>query len=91
MDLDDQELIATRDGNVNKKVCKNCKYYSKGEFTKFYGNCSNPKFEYEIASFYEKYHKGPKFKDKLFYMDYEGYSADFEVGEEFGCIHFEKI
>jgi len=28
-------------------------------------------------------------KDNLLYMDYEGYNAGIEVGEEFGCIHFE--
>lgn len=77
----------------NKKICKNCKYYEKGEFAEFYGECSNPRFEYETASCYERYkkeQKKPILKDKLFYMDYEGYDASIEVGEEFGCIHFEN-
>lgn len=27
-------------------------------------------------------------KDGLRYWDYEGYSAGFETGEDFGCIHW---
>jgi hypothetical protein len=74
-----------------KKICKNCKYYTK--IYEFYGACSNQKMEYESAFCYEKIKRIKNSeieKDKVFYMDYEGYSADIDVGEEFGCIHFEK-
>ena len=68
-------------------ICKNCKFFQKNEFewrSKKYGYCNCKKFEYGTSGKKEKY------KDKLYFKDYEGYSADFEVGEEFGCIHFEE-
>lgn len=75
-----------------QKLCKNCKFFSRIDYCKFYGECNNVKMEYESAYCYEKLkerNKGEIEKDKLFYMDYEGYNAGIEVGEEFGCIHFE--
>ena len=30
----------------------------------------------------------PVKNDLLTYWDYEGYSAGFETGENFGCVHF---
>lgn len=88
MELDEEELEATRN---RKKVCKNCNFFEKLDDCKFYGICKNKKFEYEAAYCYEKNTKKEKIeKDKLFYMDYEGYNAGVEVGEEFGCIHFEN-
>lgn len=78
---------------MKKRICKNCKFFDKLDDCKHYGECTNTKMEYETAYCYEK-HKEEKQekieKDKLFYMDYEGYSAGVEVGEEFGCIHFIK-
>lgn len=69
--------------------CKNCEYFNRNKDDKFnnikYGSCNCEKFQYDIASKYEKE------TDKLFYMDYEGYNAGIEVGEDFGCIHFKKI
>lgn len=73
------------------KICKNCKFFSKSDDYKFYGECNNPKMEYESAYCYEKLKERKQEeieKDKLFYMDYEWYDAGIEVGEEFGCIHY---
>lgn len=87
MELDKEELEATR--NRNKKICKNCKYYEKEELYNHYGNCNNEKFEYN--TYWSDTINVPEFpKDKLLYEDYESYSASFNVGEEFGCIHFEN-
>ena len=62
--------------------CKTCKFYSPdGDDT--YGECESPKFEYiDIGDMPED--------DMLAYCDYEGYSANFEVGQNFGCIHHVK-
>lgn len=73
-----------------KKICKNCKYYNAynendGRDVIGYGICENPKFVYDCASCMHN-----KTKDMLLYMDYEGYEASVEMGEEFGCIHFER-
>jgi hypothetical protein len=62
------------------KICKNCKYFSQGDYNKI-GFCANEHFVYETLA-----------KDTpingLSYWDYECYAAGFYVGEEFGCIHF---
>jgi hypothetical protein len=70
-----------------EKICKNCKYFNQDEDDKEigYGTCACEKMIYDCACCFE-----PKEKDLLFYMDYEGYNASIEVGEEFGCIHFIK-
>ena len=70
-----------------EKRCKNCKYFIRENevlYSKNENTCTNPHFKYtgdlsEINS------------DDLSYSDYEGYSADFSVGEDFGCIHFEEV
>ena len=95
MELDNEEEIATMENNGArvKKICKNCTFWQKKGDCKHYGSCNNPRFEYESAFCYEmckEKQQAPILKDKLFYMDYEWYNADIEVGEEFGCIHFEK-
>lgn len=64
-------------------VCKHWeldedKYISKSILT---GECKNNKFVYDRDC--------PI--DGLRYWDYEGYSAGFETGPKFGCIHWEKI
>ena len=63
---------------VRKKVCKNCAFYCLKT-----QKCSNNKFVYtgEGASMDN---------DGLGYWDCESYSASFETGENFGCIHFKK-
>ncbi len=68
--------------------CKNCKYfqrYTNENFNNKYGKCNCDKFIYGDASDDKN-----NSNDKLFYMDYEWYEADIEVGENFGCIHFKK-
>ena len=68
-----------------EKICKNCKHfgYLENIVNSNYGECNCNKFEYGGASEMEE-------TDKLFYSDYEGYDANFMVGENFGCIHWEK-
>ena len=69
-----------------KKICKNCEYfkYTNLDFhPKYQGDCSNPNFIYtgdgeEVTI------------NGLGYWDYESYDAGFNVGEEFGCIHFKE-
>ena len=46
------------------------------------GRCDSGKFIYDEDT------KLPA--DGLRYWDYEGYSAGFEVGEQFGCIHWAR-
>ncbi len=64
--------------------CRTCKFWKRvaSDFDKSYhgehaGECGNEKFVYEdkVST------------DGLRYWDYEGYSAGFETGEDFGCIH----
>jgi len=45
-----------------------------------YGKCDNEKFNYD----------GDRHVDGLHYWDAEGYFADFETGEDFGCIHWKE-
>lgn len=68
-------------------TCKTCKHWSpyKEKFDREYhgkhsGRCDNEKFAYKESS--EKVEP-----DGLMYWDYEGYSAGFETGRDFGCIH----
>lgn len=68
---------------MSQNLCINCKYWVRNDdnySNKFFGMCSSDKFIYEDSD------KNPK--DALVYWDYEGYSAGFETGENFGCIHF---
>jgi hypothetical protein len=45
---------------------------------------------------YNKYCSGEEYEelviedDMLTYEDFEGYSASFNVGENFGCVHFKE-
>ena len=64
--------------------CKNCKYfkrYTDERYSNKYGKCDCDKFQYDISK------KEETETDKLYYMDYEWYNADIEVGEDFGCVH----
>ena len=71
-------------------LCKKCKFFERNEKNKYlmrskkYGHCNCKKFVYGASG------KRELFKDRLYFRDYEGYAAAFEVGEEFGCIHFEE-
>ena len=71
--------------------CKNCKYFNRNAdkiYSNKFGNCNCNKFVY--ATSYDKEDIDEKNADQLLYRDYEHYCADFEVGENFGCIHFMK-
>lgn len=66
--------------------CKNCKYFQRNTSSyenNNFGECSCDKFVYDSVW------KDSE-TDTLYYWDAEGYRADFEVGENFGCIHFKQ-
>lgn len=78
-----------------KKLCKNCKYFERNKesyHSNKYGECSCNKFVYGTSFIHneEKYNDFSNEADTLLYQDYEGYSADFEVGENFGCVHWKE-
>ena len=58
--------------------CKDCKFFTRAKKGMEH-SCKNPKFVYEDI----------EEDDQLAYWDYGSYSAGFNVGENFGCIHFE--
>ena len=62
------------------KRCKTCVHWTrntrKTESARM-GSCNSDKWEYE----------GTDLTDGVSYADYDGYSASFETGEDFGCIH----
>lgn len=62
-------------------TCKDCKYWTRRFDPRWAGICDCSKFAYSGGG--ER-----KEKDGLFYWDAEGYSAGFNTGEDFGCIHF---
>ena len=73
-------------------TCKVCGYWKrhneKGKNKKF-GQCKNEvNFRYEPGDIP---HKISEKANALIYSDYEGYSADFETGENFGCIFIKNI
>jgi len=61
-------------------TCKTCKYWRRKAYR---GTCKCPKFVEYTAGMLEQ-------NDTLIYWDYEGYSAGFDVGKDFGCIHHEE-
>ena len=61
--------------------CRDCQYWRKLKEEEF-GDCSNNHFIYDDVC-------GKTPQDGLGYTDYEGYSAQFWTGPDFGCIHFE--
>jgi hypothetical protein len=79
---------------MEDKICKNCKYYKPFKINKnseYYtnrGDCKCKKYLYDGWGI-EK-NKEYKSLDTLRYWDYECYQAGFNVGENFGCIHFVK-
>lgn len=82
--------------------CKNCKYF-KRYTAKYdnhkYGRCQSNKLLYaETTGDGVNYWDNEKMErhilkdtDLLLYMDAEDYYASVEVGENFGCIHFEGV
>lgn len=73
---------------MNCKDCKHFKRFEKDWYNKNYGRCNCDKFEYGSS---REYAVNVKETDKLFFRDNDNYSANFEVGENFGCIFFENI
>ena len=78
-----------------EKICKNCKYWARHNANYYndkFGRCNNgKKFRYGDAwDICDNKSNACKKNDELYYEDYESYSADFETGENFGCIHWEK-
>lgn len=67
-----------------KKICKNCAFFKYDRNTENKHECLNPHFKY-TGDFYTEPNS-----DDLSYSDYEGYSASFNVGENFGCIHWKQ-
>lgn len=73
--------------------CATCKHWSRvsGDFdVRFHGahagNCASDAFTYTDEQ------PTPKIpKDGLGYWDYEGYSAGFMTGEDFGCVHHSPL
>jgi hypothetical protein len=70
-----------------ERRCGTCEHFRRytGKFDVEYhgkhaGTCNSDKFVYDEGS------QPPL--DGLRYWDYEGYSAGFEVGDQFGCIHW---
>jgi len=74
---------------VDVKICKNCAFFVKALDPKSkysYENenkCISPKFVYVT-------YNGETPIDGLGYWDAECWKAGFYVGENFGCIHFNK-
>lgn len=69
--------------------CKDCKYFKRNTdkfWSNKYGVCECNKFIYG-SSCDENIVKNT---DQLLYEDSEGYAAGFEVGQDFGCIHFKE-
>lgn len=79
--------------------CKNCKYFKRytREFdNNNYGRCQSNKLLYASTTEdgVENWDKGErrilKDTDLLLFMDADGYQAEIEVGQDFGCIHYEE-
>lgn len=80
--------------------CKNCKYFKRytGKYdNNNYGRCQSKKLLYgetteDKVEFLDE--KGimqeTEETDLLLCMDRESYYADIEVGQDFGCIHYEE-
>ncbi len=65
-------------------LCKNCKYFKVDQDYDPWGDCINPKF----ATGYNVAIKELDL-DQVLIEDDEGWA--FNVGPEFGCIHYAKL
>lgn len=78
-----------RDKDI-RKICENCRYYHSRENKDepYVGTCNCKKFTYLKG--YEGWGERDVFtlKDGLGYWDADRYKAGFEVGINFGCIHW---
>jgi len=68
-----------------KKVCKNCKWWKRLEGKIYPGHTGDCNCEKWVEA--DGYVVCPI--DGVEYWDFEGYSAGFYTGEDFGCIHWE--
>jgi len=59
--------------------CITCRHWTRNGESETSGKCGSSKFVYGFSGF-------PK--DSLCYWDHEGYSAGFDTGEDFGCVHW---
>jgi len=94
-DYDDFVVEENDYGDDTEEVHKDTAKLSKKEsFMIEYGLCERNKIKYRRPSdyFLEQVENGekPSLGDEMIYWDYEGYSANYLVGPEFGCVHFEK-
>lgn len=66
-----------------KKNMQKLYFFKYNKYLKNEHDCSNSHFKYtgDLSE--------PN-SDDLSYSDYEGYSAGFSVGEDFGCIHWKQ-
>lgn len=77
-----QKQLKKKPKRSNTKTCNNCIHWTPNNDRKA-GICNSQHFEYTGQG-------GETPTMGLSYSDGEGYSANFETGPEFGCIHFEK-
>jgi hypothetical protein len=82
---------------ANKETHLAFREYDKYLEGKIFGSCSCKKFIYPYADKYnEHFAEEDKFEeleiedDSLILQDGEAYYACFDVGENFGCIHFKE-
>lgn len=78
-----KEFTESAGGGMMK--CKKCIYWSQDSHEQeedFLGECNSDRF---IEPCGAKTDKGA-----LYYYDYDGYSAGFFTGEDFGCIYFKQ-
>ena len=72
-------------------TCKTCRNFCANDFVaKGFGNC----LMMNDANDYDFYNSNPILKphlDRCYGWDYESYKAGTYVGENFGCIHWEKL
>ena len=77
---------------IMKQTCENCKHWegpdNMFDVKNIFGHCNSDKFFY--ADNLDKT-KLNYYLDSLEYSDYEGYSAGFRTGKNFGCIHFSEM
>lgn len=64
-----------------RRVCKSCRFWAR-EPGKVYGKCSSDRMVYVGGGL-------DTGANQLGYWDCESYGAGVEVGESFGCVHWE--
>ena len=71
------------------KTCSTCQHwrpFTEDRQRTDFGSCQSDKFLYDDGCNRDKDFA----TDMLLYSDYEGYSACFDTGKDFGCIHHEE-